>query len=316
MSRSDNTDDSLSSHELGIGVDKDDVLTECNVEVNISITDGKSFKSLIDSVKQIGKTGTFIFKPDSLEYSCYNKEMGILLEFSIIKNMLNQIASSGYSYESNLDEYAVELTIDHIKNALSQVSPKDGVRLYKPKNEDKIYIERYTKIADENRSFSVLGIPKMKEIEITRAPDYQLREDNPSINTDLDSFELKISPMIKCKYSSIYLTATKNKIMMTGSSVEGALLSAVSITDSVSKISINGLSYLGISTIPPDICEKETYITLPILKFFKKMKAYNSDNKIKFYMESDKPIKVLSTIKNYGFVRVYIICKDKVTPIE
>ncbi len=308
MSKSDNTEDELSPDEIAEFKDYD---LDDQVEILIHIIDGKSFKNLIDAVKQMGKTGIFTFKPESFDYSCYNSEFNSLVEFTIIKSMLNKINECEYRFVSNLEEYTIELPIDLLKNALSQINIKDGITIFKPKTDNIIYIKKYSKIEEKDTAFSALHIPKMRDINITKSPEYSLKESNPTISTTLDSFKFKIDPIIKSKHSSVLLSATHEKICITGSTVEGALLSTVSITDLSPKISISGLSSLGIRpTFVPTI-EKEATLVQPILKLFKKMSNFSGDNKINFYIEAGNPIKIMSTIKNFGFIKVYIICEKE-----
>lgn len=301
------SDDGIRGVEDVEGVhDIDEALLNESVYIFIRILDGRSFKSLIDSVAQVNKTGVFIFNDKGFKYNKNDEESHFMIDIEIIGSKL-----SAYSYISKRPEYIIELDNKTLKNNLSQMGTKDGIQITKDEKVDALCFRRIPpgsigKI-QEDETFSTMSIPRVSGITVTQAPEYIISERSPTVFTNAKSLKNKMSPVLKSSPSTVSLVMNDYGVTIGGMNVERTFMAVTTFQSTKPRVSPESLSKLGLSVSPvvePD--RVEVTFKPSILKFLSKVGVYSGDDKLCFYLENSKPIKILSTIKNYGVLRVYL----------
>ena len=279
------------------------------VEFVIEFEEGKIFKDLIESVKQINKTGFFKFTKYSFSYSQYSQENKIWLEVEISTSKLSK-----YTFDSNSSEYIVELNIKTIKSNLSQVTGKDGVMVYKISGEDNIYFQRISKAANNSKSVCCMSIPKILKERIEYAvPDYDDGNERfPTIITDTSEFKKELGAIVRNNSSLNEIHLTKSTIIFRGINQEKTS-TVIAQFESNPPISIAGLDKFGGVTLEPkkdfDI---KVEVSKHLLKYLIKIcnlsgSGVKAEGKIRIILEEGLPIKLVSNVGIYGIVRSYIL---------
>ena len=269
------------------------------VEFIIEFEEGKLFRDLIDAIKQINDRGWFKFNKSGFGYSQYSEENKIWIDITIDGTGLK------YEFKCNDSDYAVELEIKSIKNNLSQVSAKDGIKIYKLLNEQNIYFQRTSKLVNVSKSVCCMAIPNVvKEHQEYNPPEYAEGEDKPTITVGSIEFKKELSSIIKTGSQINEIHITKNSVTFAGANQEKT-------STAVAQFDANpGIKISGLERYSPVISKKEFNISIEVskkvLKYFSKISTLTKSNGIKLFVQENLPLKIVSNFGTHGTIKSYI----------
>lgn len=269
----------------------------------LEITDGYSFRNLIEYLKSTNTGGHFIFSREGISYQ-QSESNNFLLNDVVLygKSMLR------YKFDSE-HELPLGISFPEFRIMIAKVQPKEGFRWYKKTDDENMSHCNIISTSDRSNRISSSFIRDV-EIPICNYTyiSYKRNLDNPNVQCYLSEF-VKI-----CKNLSSYKT---DFIMIKGYN-HSALFSAIREGKVIGQTENIGMPIDTLSPIDkggktgdrvtlrignPEIHE----ITVPgsIFKSFGKMNNI-CKGIVSFYFEPDLPIRIVTSIGNYGSLTIHL----------
>lgn len=292
-----------------------------------SFTDGFSFRNLIEYIKATNTIGNFIFSNTGIKYHKNNETNTLLNSFELYADKLEQ-----YIYESTLPEYIISIEIDKIRSFTKPMKKGSKLQIYKVANDELIYFAIYApvpkgvQITTNTPTIYHVRTETLDNIVLPMADDNNLEEENPTCI--LSALELKDTAKqfgIMKGGKKINIRAYQSYIIITTSTLEGKSGIARKFgVDTPPPLSINldfsqfdnldtnNIIYTNINPIKAapvvdnSCVVTEMEISPELMKSISKLSTLPGKVGIKFYFQTDAPMKIVCNIENYGLIRTYI----------
>lgn len=282
---------------------------ESNRESSFSIEfpDGFTFKHIIEYLRITNSHGTFIFKKDSIMYMQGDANSSILNEIIINTSSLK------YEFESANESIDVGINIQDIRTLTKNINKRDGMILIKPPNEDYLDVIHIDSKNQVNQSCGKVRLQYREQAEY-ELPVYSNDENNPNFSIPASEFCRKCNNISSVKCDTIlincYPKGARFDAFIHGGVVEkyepfGScdIKSGFIDTARLSGDSGDKFVRLVVKTNDPVPIVKVRTVTVKALS---KLNNLSTNGTIRFYMEPNNPIKIISPISSYGILRIYI----------
>src|SRR5680860_1020584 len=201
-----------------------------------------------------------------------------------------------------------------MRNITRSIGKKESVCIYKMPNDDKMYIRIIGQSARVDDQDNVAEIKSLEVKEITEYgfPDYERSERNPNCTVPSSDFSKMCSAMgsLKCREISV---VGYNRSIIFKAETEGGISnkryrygkiedSSQHIVGKRTSVERGQNNRIKIKVRSSDKIEKVGKIIIPmsIMKSLGKLNNLSTAGTIKFFMESESPLKIICNIGNYG----------------
>jgi hypothetical protein len=261
---------------------------------SISISDGYSFRNLIEYLKITNSTGNLIFKPNGIMYQNSNVDGTILNEFNLRAEDLPT-----YKFYSE-GEITVGVNLNGLRLITKPIGRKDSIRMYMKNNDEKgylyLHINSAKSIDRENVSFiQPEYVDNVKYI----VEGYTRQVGDPNLSIQSQQFTKIFSTInsLKCVTCGV-------KVFESGIAFEGIKSNGTS--GHIERYGDCGRKPDGSIDINDDIGVGEIGIKTNTIKAMTKLGNLSHNDSIKLYMEKDLPLKIVTNIGSYGKLTIYI----------
>lgn len=266
-------------------------------------SDGYSFRNLIDYLKGTNTQGNFCFGKDVIYYAQTNASNTLMNCLCI-----NTSDLTCYEYNSSLDAEVIGVNLATLKLITKSITPKDGLKLYKRQKDPHLFVQILNGSGLATRESVNMILPIAIESTQYDPDDENSDTDQPNCTIASFPFSKSLAALTAMKCSSVTIRGFPKGIILEGMMPGGVLGKAEKFgkCDSID-VSIPKNSNLPRLVIrsPDEIRIKISAITA---KSLAKLGALQAQSKgvVKFYVEKDKPIKVMTRIGVYGVLWVYL----------
>lgn len=250
-----------------------------------------SFKGLIDLFKVFFKNFDLYANKDGFRLVKGNDIGTILIESNIIGWRLLT-----YEYESEKDDYVMNINSVDLKNSLQGVTKTNGILLYKHPGDAALHMAILNDSASSDTRGQISLYPSVQnEINSYHIPIYETNEKEPA-------HKMKAS-----EFNNVFMRISKGvtkRDVITINGYSKGLVIFKGINDGSSN-NINQHHELG--NIEEDEEELITIKTTPsTFKNLAKIKTLAPDSAVFIYVEKDKPLKILADVGHYGQIGIYL----------
>src|SRR3972149_5976470 len=153
----------------------------------IEITDGYSFRNLIDYLRYTNTDGTFIFSKKRILFDEFDGDS------TVFKHLVIKTCNlSKYIYNYKKENYYCSVQLSELQSSTRKIGKKDGVRLYQKYNDINLYIQILStnKGGRENILFAKTKTPDLENYHPFDEADFEFKRshDEPNANCILSDF--------------------------------------------------------------------------------------------------------------------------------
>ena len=265
---------------------------------NITISEGKIFKCLIDQLAEAHEIGSFILSENNILYSNMNDEDNVLTEVVLRShNFLN------YDLESTKKVIGVSFNMQDFKSSIPpKIAASDSIKLSTHPEEDIVYIENSSNSQDN--LLNLLTPESINNIPIhANSFTYQMSEEYPNVRVKCTDFALTCTAMASSGSKMITCRCYPRGFIFIPYAEKNKRSTSVGRHGEIEKqiMSTNGT----IITVPDDILG-EINISKKTLKYLSKVRNLNSNGILKIYYEPGQALKLICQIGGFGEWRAYI----------
>jgi len=268
---------------------------ECIFE--IVITDGYSFRNLIEYLKITNSKGNLIFREDGIYYQQTNVDDSILNQFHIRSKDLGQ-----YRYNSE-SEIVVGVNLSNLRQITKPVGRRDGIKLYMLKDDPKeyLYFLIHATKGENRENISYIQPEHVEKIDYT-IEGFTRTDGDPNLFIPAGQFTKLFTTISSLKCINCLITAYHNGVSFQGNKVNGT-------SGHLERYGICGTKSASFNDGTNVDEEMVGAITIdnPTIKALTKLGNLAHNDSIKIYMEKDCPLKLITNIGSYGKLTIYII---------
>jgi hypothetical protein len=279
--------------------------------------DGSSLRYLIEYLRLISLEGVFIFHKNLITYQKGDDDGNI---FNDIKIKTYELTD--YEFSSSNPEISANINLAEFRNKTRTVGKKEQLDIYKRPNEPtNFYIQVRSQGKGANDAATLYCMPMRSEnITIYELPTYTRNKHNPNITIYQTDFTKLCKALVanKCNYAD-FIGYDKG-ILIKGYTSDGkiALVQEYGKLRTTTTKTSTTKSIITVSdTIKPQVAAPKLNIRdaeeierfkIPntTIKALSKLTGFSPNGTIKFYIEKDKPMKLVTSIGNYGKLRILI----------
>lgn len=282
--------------------------------------DGYSFRQSINFIRQCTSDDcTFITRKDGIYCANSNDTKNITVIFNIYKYQLTK-----YEHDANTGTILLPVKLSELSAVLSKITKTMGIRIYKTSKNRDLY---YQSIKDSNvlsdNALGILTLNPTSTFKDFKISDYNRSSLDPNCvvsSQDLKGVcnEIKTSGCSKVKlgvfprgicFSTIMEPnarfITRKFGVVDESASENATPSLCHLPGSV--VNNHQMSSLAIINMKPRNLVEEYYFYSTFMDTMALLDNINPRGVVKFYAETNKPLKVVSNVGDYGEMTIYII---------
>ena len=295
----------------GFDSDGQSILTDPEASFVAEFSDGYSFRNMFEYLRVTNSHGTFIFKKDEICYMQGDDNNTILNQIEILVHELPD-----YKFKSSTPEIVIGINIQDIRSITKTIGKKDSVILYKQPNSNDIQIQIVNSSRGTGRqNYSKVRLQR-REIPDYSLPDFQNDEKHPNFTIPSADFSRTCTSISSVKCDKIiihgYPRGTQFDAVMHGGVVQryermGSCEMISGIVRDACILDENGNPGKRVKmVVKSDGPVPSVVVRTSTIKALSKLNNLSANGTIKFYMEPDNPIKIMSKIGTYGTLRVYI----------
>lgn len=267
-------------------------------------SDGYSFRNLIDYLKGTNVQGNFCFSKSMIYYTQTNTSNTLMNCLCI-----NTSDLTCYEYNSKLDTEVIGINLATLKLITKSITPKDGLILYRRQSDPHLFVQIANGSGLAIRETVNTILPIVIESTQYDPDDDNTETDVPNCTVASSLFSKSLSSLTAMKCNSVTVRGFPKGVILEGMISGGVLGKSEKFgkCDSVDYQPISkptSLPRLIIRT-PDEIRIKITAITAKSLAKLGSLQA-QSKGVVKFYIEKEKPIKMMTRIGVYGVLWVYL----------
>lgn len=260
--------------------------------------DGYSLRNTLEYLKNTNSSGVLKFFPDKIVYEQSDKTKVIVNKIEI-----NTSDLAHYEFYSENNLISIGLNISDVLSVTKTIGKKDGVRFYKLKDEQYLYIQIISQSSNAVEKDNV-SIIKPQQINLLpfEEPEYERSERTPN------------AAILSSKFSKLCkaLSALKCETITVIGYPEGITFASISQGVLIGRIEKIG----NVDDEPIDSCIENMKrplikIRCSTMKSLGKIGNLCTTGMVKMFIEHGKPLKLISKIGNYGTLKSFIYSYDK-----
>ncbi len=172
-----------------------DAETPDDVLVLVELTDGYSFRNVVDYLRCSNVEGNFIFRKNKITFKQHDSQSFLMNKFTM------KACKVKYIFNATAD-VLVGIPLQDLQSHTRSISKKDGIRIYLKPQDPNVYIQ----ILSTNKTSSAgnVNFVRRKEIDLCdlQLPKFERKNDEPNAIAVISDFSktCKIITSIKCDY--------------------------------------------------------------------------------------------------------------------
>jgi len=263
----------------------------------ISISDGYSFRNLIEYLKITNSTGNLVFKNNGISYQHSNLDGTILNQFIIRADDLPT-----YKYYSE-GEINVGVNLTNLRLITKPIGRKDSIKMYMKKDDEKgyLYLHINSSKGIDRENVSFIQPEHVENVEYI-VEGYQRETCDPNLSIQSHQFTKIFTTInsLKCVTCSI-------KVYENGIAFEGIKSNGTSGHIERYGNCGNKNAFILRNEINDNMnYVDEINIRTNTIKAMTKLGNLSHNDSIKIYMEKELPMKIITNIGSYGKLTIYI----------
>ena len=259
-----------------------------NTDFCSELNDGSSFKSMIEFMLTSTGCSTIdlYVTEEGMQFIGKDPNNTILVKTDLRKgDMLS------HTYISDKPFYYTQLGLT-IKQCISCITKKSGLRIYKDSDSDYIYLAANSG-STSGENVGMIKPPDVYKITKPLIPEY-VDEDDATCKIPTSVFSARCNDASKGSHKSVTLT----------SYASGWMGLATGLVDD--GVGTSGRFSAFGEKVDDDEAVSKITIKKKTLKSLTKILAMAPSGIIKIYLDDDNPLKILGNIGHYGQIRIYI----------
>lgn len=263
------------------------------------LSDGYSFRNLVEYLKTTNSRGNFIFREDGIHYSQSDSSNKVL---NIVD--IRACDLSYYRFFSAKPEIVIGINIPNFRTITKSIGKKDGARIYMYQNDPLLYIRilnQNTKMLNKN-NVNIIR-PQSVERAVYVVGEYKNPETSPNCTVPSIDFSKMCSAMNALRCSSVILQGYPKGVVFQAV-LEGELIGRV---DRFGDCNTDEMVPNFTSTpVSDEFTKLQIGVELSTIKALTKLNNLSTNGTIKIYMEPDLPIKIICNIGTYGRLTIHL----------
>lgn len=255
-----------------------------------TFNDGSTFKNLIDYLRRNNPIAFWRFGSDYIKYSqtdatriCFNS---VTIDVSDIES---------YTYNSEIEEIIIGISLDRFLENMVSVGKKDGIKIYKESGDNSIFIQIQRCKNENSRNLTKVEQISTNECKILTPPPYDRSDRNPNLSIVVSDFCGECSSLIPLKIKTASFHCYHN---------------GLSIVPESAKSTHKTCSFGKVPDLDDNDANGEEIITtivpIHIIKLWKKLKNLAGNSTIKFFFQSNLPLRMDCRIGSFGRLQICV----------
>lgn len=285
-----------------------------------TITDGSSFRYLIEYLRLTATEGTFIFTKDYITYQKDDEDRTI---FNDVKIKTYELTD--YEFSSTNSEIPVTINLADLRNKTRAVGKKEQMDIYRrPEESGNFYIQvRSQEKAGDNPVLYCMPMRSENvKLNIYQLPEYSRGKRNPNCTVHQNDFSKLCKQLVANKCSFVEFVGYERGIIIKGIASDGKTMIMVKEygkcrNSNVSKMSttksiVNDKVSVKSQTPAPKLTVRDAdevqrfKIHISVIKSLAKINGFCNNGTIKFYIEPGVPMKLSIPIGTFGKMRILV----------
>lgn len=270
----------------------------------IDFCDGYSLRSLFEYMKLTKNEVNVILSSNQIQFQQFNQDQGVFNHVEINSNDL-----TNYQYISPYDYNIFMIGMSDILGVIKSVGKKDGIRLSKLSGRLDLELVVFNNNSTDNidrTNISLIRLQNPIDITIYEQPHYTLPDNQPSFTIQSNVLSKVTRGISSVRSGEIILYGYPKGLKINCNFPDMTMRKICTlgkIDDVVQRVSNDRLELVSRITSGPLVEIKARPYTI---KNLHKIITSNTLSMIKFYIEKDMPIKIMTTIGNFGKISVII----------
>jgi hypothetical protein len=285
-------------------IDSTDINPLYSLVFVIDFCDGYSLRSLFEYMKLTKNEVNVILSSNKIQFQQFNQNQGVFNHVEINSNDL-----TNYQYTSPYEYTLFMLGVSEILGVIKSVGKKDGIRLSKSSGRLDLELVVFNNNTTDNidrTNISLIRLQNPIDSTIYEQPHYTLPDSQPSFTIQSNMLS-KVTRGISSVRSGEIILYGYPKGLKINCNFPDITMSKIcilgKIEDVVQRTSNNRVELVSKIISGPLV---EIKIRPYTIKNLHKIITTNSLSMVKFYIEKDMPIKILTSIGNFGKISVII----------
>jgi len=259
----------------------------------ISISDGYSFRNLIEYLKITNSTGNLVFKQNGIYYQQSNSDGTILNNFYI---RAEDLPTYKYYSESDIN---VGVSLTNLRLITKPIGRKDSIKMYMKNNDEKgyLYLHINSVKSGDRENVSFIQPEHVENIDYI-IEGYTRQVGDPNLSIQSQQFTKIFSTINSLKCVTCSIKVFDNGMMFEGMKSNGT-------SGHIERYGECGQRD-GNFTVHDKKIIGEITIGSAVTKALTKLGNLSHNDSIKLYMEEDLPLKIVTNIGSYGKLTIYI----------
>lgn len=282
-----------------------------------TFTDGYSARNVLGFFRQACTRANIIFEPDQITIKEADATFTILADCRIDTDDLTEYQYNAYDNNGEfIPAVACGFETLEMQKATKMVGKKDTIKLYTKREENpKLYIQviHAGSKSDNNLGLRIVNI---LDVEVTEYHDLNYKRKNPNSRAASTEFAKICADFssLKCTYTNVIgftegimfqgIESGTVKSVETYGKIPDRRMIASSIGHEMSRHSEGSQKPKLKITQPGEVCRIR--INSKTIRAMTKFNNLSPTGVIKFFMEEDMPLKIVSSIGCYGKLTLYI----------
>jgi len=274
------------------------------------LSEGYTFKSLIEFLRFPNPRGNFKFSKNMIKYNKMDSRKKMLNIVEINCDSIDQ-----YEFNSDHEEIVIGINMVDLRTITKPVKKKEGIKIIKHPGDSKLYIHIISRNSSSSKTnnFGSISSHDEEDTDYT-VEEYSRNEKMPNFTVSAADFVSVCTRMSSIKCNDIYIRSQH----------KGAILETSTEGGTVNKTETLGEPYQRQTSSPsgsPPTFENKSRLVVKspetsirvktaTIKTLSKLGSLSTGGMLKIFMEPNKPMKIITPIGNYGFLRTYIFDED------
>lgn len=281
--------------------------------------DGSSLRYLIEYLRLISIEGSFLFHKNLITYQKGDDDRNILNDIKIKTYELTE-----YEFSSNNPEICSTISLSDFRNKTRTVGKKEQLDLYKrPEEPSNFYIQVRSQEKSASEAPTLYCMPmKTENIQIFDLPVYKRDKHNPNATIYQTDFTKCCKALIANKCNHAVFICYERGMIIKGYTSDGNIamvkeygkprVTVTKMSNTKSIINLGDKNIIKPQVPAPKLNVKDSEeierfkISNNIIKALSKLTGFSNNGTIKFYIETGLPMKLVTSIGNFGKLRIFL----------
>lgn len=295
----------------------------------LELTDGYSFRNIVDYLRCSNTEGNFIFSKNKITYKQHNAQSSLMNKFTI------KACKVKYIFNAKND-ILVGVQLQELQTHTKTISKKDGIRIYLKPDDPNVYIQ----ILSTNKGSSAgnVNFVRTKEIELCdfSLPKFTRKNDEPNTIAVVGEFAktCKTITSIKCDYvifqgypRGVKLSASLEghivgkaakfgeiEDFLSGNNKYPDIRSMISNLPSTSNFGLNSNDKKKVKImLRPQEGVPTIRAPCSVVQYLGKTNNTSQNGIIRIFLEEKRPLRILFPVGYYG--KLVVLIRDQSVPI-